>query len=117
MIGVRTCSQNQTISDASLTNKLQLLHEPSVQHTDPYVESLSTIMATAFGAVPEQIRPTVNTIERVVDRILHDRKITRSDQQMFMSALLSKNSLSLDDQIQVNRVFDALKRGLLKVVD
>lgn len=75
------------------------------------------MVANVIGEMPAQADPPKGSIERVVERIIHDRKITRSDQQMFMSALLSKGSLSLDDQVQVNRVFDALKRGLLKVVD
>lgn len=56
-------------------------------------------------------------IEQVVERIFETRQITRADQQMFMSALLSKDSLSLADQKHVDRVFEALRRGRLRVIN
>lgn len=34
-----------------------------------------------------------------------------------MSAMLSRGTLSWEDQKKVNRVFDALQQGLLRVVD
>lgn len=56
-------------------------------------------------------------IEKIVNRIFATRCITRADQQMFMSALLSKDSLSATDRRHIDRVFDGLRQGLLKVVD
>lgn len=56
-------------------------------------------------------------IKETVERILESRRISRSDQQLLMAALLSKNSLSLEDQGQVNRIFDRLQTGLIRVVD
>ncbi|MGP1382828.1 MAG: hypothetical protein ACTS2F_04660 [Thainema sp.] len=53
----------------------------------------------------------------VVEQIFNNRRITRSDQQRLMTLLLSKDALSLEDQNQINRVFDALRRGLLRVVE
>jgi hypothetical protein len=44
-------------------------------------------------------------------------KIPRADQQRFMSAMLSRETLSGEDQKKINRVFDALQKGLLRVVD
>jgi hypothetical protein len=63
-----------------------------------------------------QIQPQ-SDIAQVVEKIFASRKITRADQRRFMSTALSKVRLSSADQIQVDRVFDALRRGLLKVVD
>ncbi|MBD1999516.1 hypothetical protein H6G00_23365 [Leptolyngbya sp. FACHB-541] len=63
-----------------------------------------------------QIKPQ-SDIAQLVEKILSSRKITRVDQRRFMSTALSKVRLSHDDQIQVNRVFDGLRSGLLKVVD
>lgn len=63
-----------------------------------------------------QIKPQ-SDIAQLVEKILSSRKITRADQRRFMSTALSKVRLSHDDQIQVNRVFDGLRSGLLKVVD
>lgn len=63
-----------------------------------------------------QVQPQ-SDIAQLVEKIFSSRMITRADQHRFMSAALSKVRLSQDDQIQINRVFDALRRGLLKVVD
>lgn len=57
------------------------------------------------------------TIREVVDRIFMTRQITRSDQAYFMSIVLGQVPLTADDRIQVDRVFDGLQHGLLRVVD
>jgi hypothetical protein len=56
-------------------------------------------------------------LEAVLERIFATRRITRQDQQLLMSAFISKESLNAEDQPHIGRVFDALRRGLLKVVD
>lgn len=58
-----------------------------------------------------------DTLDQVIDRIFLSHRITRADQHRFMTTLLSRDSLSYEDQIKINRVFDALQRGLLRVVD
>ncbi|MBE9179477.1 hypothetical protein IQ268_12980 [Oculatella sp. LEGE 06141] len=57
------------------------------------------------------------TIEQIVNRIFSSRRITRADQERFMSALLSKKSISEPEKKQIDRVFEALRNGLLRVVD
>ena len=56
-------------------------------------------------------------IQELVDRILASRRISRTEQNRFMSVLLAKNSLSEEDQQQITRVFDGLQTGLIRVVD
>ncbi|HEY9847991.1 MAG TPA: hypothetical protein V6D28_00920 [Leptolyngbyaceae cyanobacterium] len=56
-------------------------------------------------------------VEQVIERIFADRQITKADQNLLMSSLLSKKSLNENDEEQINRVFDALQRGMLRVVD
>lgn len=56
-------------------------------------------------------------VEQLVDRIFTFRQITRLDQRLLMSTLLSKEALNDADYIQINRVLDAVQKGLLKVVD
>ncbi len=56
-------------------------------------------------------------VEQVASRIINRRKITRIDQQLFMSALLSKKSLSPEEANLVERVYDGLNRGWIKVVE
>lgn len=57
------------------------------------------------------------SIQNLVEQILKTRRMTRVDQQTFMSALLSKDSLSLEDQGHINQVFDCLRTGMIRVVD
>lgn len=56
------------------------------------------------------------SVENIVDRILRWKKITRDDQRLLMSALLSRNSIGQQEKSQIDRVFDALNSGLLRVV-
>ncbi len=57
------------------------------------------------------------SVEKIVERILVLRQITRVDQYLLMSAALAKDSISEKDQNQINLVFERLQRGLIKVVD
>jgi hypothetical protein len=56
-------------------------------------------------------------LEKVLEHIFAIRRITRYDQQLLMSALLSKEDLNQQERLQISRVFDALQRGLIKAVD
>jgi hypothetical protein len=57
------------------------------------------------------------TLHQLVDRILITRRLTRADQQRFMKTALSNGFLNGDERRQIDRVLDALKRGMVKVVD
>lgn len=57
------------------------------------------------------------SVEKILERILVLRQITRLDQHLLMSAALGKDSLSEKAQHQINLVFEHLQRGLIKVVD
>ncbi|KOR33826.1 MULTISPECIES: hypothetical protein [Planktothricoides] len=68
--------------------------------------------------MPSQIpNPSDSSINQIVTRIFTTHRITRADQQIFMATLLSKDSLSPEEQSQIDRVFDGLRQGLLRVVD
>ena len=57
------------------------------------------------------------SVEQIVERIFAFRQITRTDQRLLMSVFVSNESLSETDHAHINRVFDALQKGWLKVVD
>jgi|JI81BgreenRNA_FD_contig_21_7997808_length_253_multi_2_in_0_out_0_1 hypothetical protein len=65
----------------------------------------------------ETPNPPESNINQIVTRIFSTHRITRADQQIFMATLLSKDSLSAEEQSQIDRVFDGLRQGLLRVVD
>ena len=56
-------------------------------------------------------------LEQIISQIFIRKQISRLDQQVLMSALLARNSMSDKDQSQVNRVFDGIQRGLIRVVE
>ncbi|MBD1839871.1 hypothetical protein H6F78_02985 [Coleofasciculus sp. FACHB-64] len=60
--------------------------------------------------------PTIS-VQQIVERIFVFRQISRTDQRLLMSIFLSQETLSEAEHLLINRVFDALKQGLLKVVD
>jgi hypothetical protein len=66
------------------------------------------------------MQSTINSnapnLESIFERIFSNRKITRQDQYIMMG-LLAKESLSERNIQEINKVFDSLKRGLIKVVD
>lgn len=56
------------------------------------------------------------SLQEIVNNVFNTRKITRLDQQRFMMAALS-DTVTATDHALINRVFDALQRGALRVVD
>lgn len=63
------------------------------------------------------MQSSTSSFKEVVERIFSTYKITRTDQQLFMKTLLSQDNLSSYEREQIDRVFEALRRGLLRVVD
>lgn len=61
--------------------------------------------------------PNFTPIQQMVDRICRCRRLSRADQQQLMASLWSQRLISQDDQQQIQRVFEALHAGLLRVVD
>ena len=53
----------------------------------------------------------------MAQQVLRSRRITREHQSYFMSAALSAHCLSDAEQVTFNRLFEALQRGLIRVVD
>jgi uncharacterized protein (DUF924 family) len=57
------------------------------------------------------------TVQEAVERIFTTRQITSADQQVFLAAMLSERLPSQEEQIQINRVLNALLKGSLKVTE
>jgi hypothetical protein len=69
------------------------------------------------GCMQIQANLSDASLEQIIEHILSARKINRSDQSHFMALLLAKKSLTKAEETQVNRVFDGLRKGLIRVVD
>lgn len=65
----------------------------------------------------ESICSTQSPLDVIIEHIFETRRITRADQKVFMTALLSKHNLTPSEQTQIDRVFAALRQGRLKVVE
>ncbi len=60
--------------------------------------------------------PSVS-VERLVNKIFCSRKITRNDQRLLMSLVLSKDGLTSEEHSYIDQVFERLQRGLIHVVE
>ncbi len=58
----------------------------------------------------------MSTLERAIEQMFATRRLTRRDQQMIM-AMFAKQDLSPNDADLINRVYEALSQGRLRVVD
>lgn len=67
-----------------------------------------------IGKIETQPKVSVDTI---LAKIFSIRQISRTDQHTLMGALLSKDSLSEKDQRQINQVYEAIQKGLIRIVD
>ncbi len=56
-------------------------------------------------------------LERMVSKITESGRISRADQQVFMATLLSKAKISSAEQAIIDRMFELLRSGRLRVVD
>jgi hypothetical protein len=55
-------------------------------------------------------------VKQIANRILSLRQITWIDQQLFMSAALSKATLSQEEESLVEQIYQDLNRGLIRVI-
>ena len=58
----------------------------------------------------------MSTLERAIEKMFVTRRLTRRDQQMIMT-MFAKHDLSSTDADLINRVYEALTQGRLRVVD
>lgn len=56
-------------------------------------------------------------LDCIVERIFAFRQITRLDQRLLMSVMLSKTEITPSEHLQIDRIFDAVKSGKLQIVD
>lgn len=56
-------------------------------------------------------------VAHTLELIRHTRQISRDDQRKLMAALLSIDALTPEEQAEVDRVFEELRTGLVRVVN
>ena len=57
------------------------------------------------------------SLESLMSNILSRRRISRETQRMLMDSLLGKAKLNNDEQAQVDKIFEAITQGRLRVID
>ncbi len=62
-------------------------------------------------------KKTPLSTDEILEKIFKFRQITRLDQQLLMSGLLSKEAIGETDWYKINQVFDLIHQGLIRVVD
>lgn len=55
-------------------------------------------------------------LKQVANRIMTLRKITRVEQQLLMNATLSENTFVTEDKILIDKIYNDVRRGWIKVV-
>jgi tellurite resistance protein len=55
-------------------------------------------------------------IAEIVERTFATYQMTKADQEKFMQIMLSKGSLGVLEQQHVNRIFDGLRSGRIRIV-
>lgn len=65
----------------------------------------------------QQVHLPQSDIQQLVNKITSSGRISRSDQQRFMSTLLSQQRITSAEHELINRVFELLRAGRLRVVD
>lgn len=57
------------------------------------------------------------SLENLMSSILRCRRMTRESQQTLMELLLNKAQLNNNEQAQVDKIFEAISQGRLRVVE
>ncbi len=60
---------------------------------------------------------TSQSLKAIADKIFADRRISRQVQRDLMNVLLSEPSLSNQDHAVAQQVFEAIRKGQLRIVD
>ncbi|MDV3347706.1 hypothetical protein D0962_07265 [Leptolyngbyaceae cyanobacterium CCMR0082] len=62
-------------------------------------------------------KATTQSLEGLMQTILNRRRINRETQQALMASLLGKAQLNSHEQAQVQKIFEAISQGRLRVID
>ncbi len=56
-------------------------------------------------------------IQQLIDQVINSSKLTRQEYMLLTIAMLSDQRLSETDRHQINRVFDYIQAGQIKIID
>jgi transcriptional regulator CtsR len=58
-----------------------------------------------------------NSVQQLVNNIFKTHRLSRADQKVLMSFLLSKDLITGEENNLINSVFDAIRQGKIRVCD
>lgn len=58
-----------------------------------------------------------NSVIAMVDQLIRSRRITHQQYQNLSSVVLADGNVDETERRQINRLFDAIQSGLVKIVD
>lgn len=61
--------------------------------------------------------PSPNSIVALVDRLIRARRITMGEYQNLSTLVLADGTVDETERRQINRLFDAIQSGKVKIVD
>lgn len=61
--------------------------------------------------------PVSLNIHQLMARIVESNEIGRREQLQLTSAMLKDNNLTEEDRRQINRIFDHIQSGRIKIID
>jgi hypothetical protein len=70
-----------------------------------------TLMYKTVTSQPER------GVEKIVDRILSSGRLSRQDHTLLTSTVLANGNINEGERRQINRVFDHVQTGRLKLLD
>ncbi len=56
-------------------------------------------------------------VKKIVDRIIISGKMSRQDHKLLTSTVLANGNINDTDRRQINRIFDYIQTGQLKLID
>lgn len=62
-------------------------------------------------------RQSEAAVKKMVDRIIFSRKLSRQDYNLLTATVLADGETSQNNRHQINRIFDCIQSGQLKLVD
>lgn len=65
----------------------------------------------------KSLNPSLKVIQKTAEQMFATYKMTRADQDLIMSALMTKAVISDEEKSLVNKINDAVQRGLLRIID
>jgi hypothetical protein len=65
----------------------------------------------------EPLNSSLNIIQQAAEQMFSTYKMTRADQHLIMSALMTKAVISDEEKSLVKKITDAVQSGLLRITD